>query len=306
MATPGVATYSFNAQDRTGSATGSLVANTGTVSNIATADFRALSGGNYLQRLVANSLSLAASIADAKYLSITLTGDGVVTRIRHGATKGGTGDRGFGLRSSNDAFASNIDNVSNIPTTQPAITAYDYTVSQPFSGTWELRIYPYTASGTGSVEFDYIIIDVEAGSSAVTVSPSGGSLLLVGHAPTITQAAALTVSPATGSVILAGYVPTITQAAGIVVAPSAGTVLVSGHAPSLVQTAGVTVRPEAGSAIWSGYSPLIAQEAAVLVSPVAGAVVWRGRRPIVGAGGAAGSNVHLLNTSIRLGIHNSL
>lgn len=78
----------------------------------------------------------------------------------------------------------------------------------------------------------------DAGSSNTLISPSSGTLLLVGYAPTVTQTTGnVEVVPSAGNLLIVGYAPTVTQTTtNNEAAPSAGTLQIVGYAPTVEQT----------------------------------------------------------------------
>jgi hypothetical protein len=128
--------------------------------------------------IASGATSPANAITNNSYFEVVLTGTGTLTRIRFKGAKGGaTSNRGFSVRSSDDAYASEILGVLNQATVRPNWTQYDQAVSIPFtSGQLTLRWYLHTPGTSSTQEFDDIILDVDSGSGSVSLSISDLSI----------------------------------------------------------------------------------------------------------------------------------
>lgn len=131
------------------------------------------------------------AIAADTYFEITLGrpngGPWRLDRIRLKAAKGGTGVRGFGLRSSADGYATSIiGGPLEVPTTRPVWTEFDTPVlSGSVIGSVTFRVYVFVPASGNSVEFDDIEFlatlpsEQSAAPLTVTSTASFGSPALV-------------------------------------------------------------------------------------------------------------------------------
>lgn len=89
------------------------------------------------------------------------------------------------------------------------------------------------------------------GGTSVSVTPTTGSLILTGYAPTV--ATPRLVTPTTGTLVLQGYAPTV--ATPVAVTPTTGPLVLTGYAPTVATP--VVVTPMTGSLVLTGYAPTV-------------------------------------------------
>lgn len=150
---------------------------------------------------------------------------------------------------------------------------------------------------TGAAPFAYTPPSTFAawnGSTAVNVSPSQGSIVATGFAPSANQS----LLPAGGSIIATGYAPSLLEtllpgvgnltftgfapvASGSLPAftPAAGAIAITGFAPSVI--AAITLAPGSGSIVATGIAPNVSNlgPGAISAAPGAGSIVATGHAP---------------------------
>lgn len=149
---------------------------------------------------------------------------------------------------------------------------------------WERRIWvPVTAvaGATVSPTTGTALLSGKAPTvfRKVSVSPTVGTALLSGKAPTVATEVVATVQPTTGAAVFSGLAPTTFRQ--VTQAPTTGTALFSGLAPTISAITGVGVSPTTGTALLSGLAPTTFRE--VAVSPTTGKITYSGVTPTVAA-----------------------
>lgn len=119
------------------------------------------------------------------------------------------------------------------------------------------------------------------GGGNVTVSPSTGSIVLNGIAPTVSSTDHITVNPSTGAITLNGIAPTVSSTNHISVAPAAGNIALNGIAPNVSSTDHQIVSPATGNINLDGIAPNVSSTNNVTVSPVTGQILIEGIAPVV-------------------------
>lgn len=116
-----------------------------------------------------------------------------------------------------------------------------------------------------------------AASSGTTVTPSSGSLVLTGNAPTVTVPAT-TISAGVGSLTITGNSPTVSTP--VTATPGVGSLVLTGNAPT-VTVPNTTVAAGVGSLVITGYAPTITVPQAGVVYPDVGILTLTGNAPTI-------------------------
>lgn len=131
-----------------------------------------------------NSASAGAAVTGNKYFQFSLTADlnfrMDLTSLTFNAARGGGGTpRGYVVRSSVDAFSTNLD-TADLLTARPTYTPVSLNLSSPgFQNlnTITFRIYSYSPGGGSSVDYDDIVVN---GAVSAIPEPSAAGLMAMG------------------------------------------------------------------------------------------------------------------------------
>lgn len=111
------------------------------------------------------------------------------------------------------------------------------------------------------------------GGSNTTITPTAGTFVLTGAAPSIIRDD--TITPAAGTITLSGIAPVVTQ--GFLITPAVGGLTITGPPPVLIS--GTAIIPTAGSLVLSGAALVITRQDTS--TPTAGVLVLTGIAPSV-------------------------
>lgn len=134
--------------------------------------------------------TLAAAVTAGAYQSITLsrTAGLIPSVLRIKAARGAASSpRGFAIRSSVDGYTADLVSISDIPTVRPptgTLTQFgDYDISALGSQTSiTFRIYHFSPTATGAVDFDDLEVDYLVASAATNTGIAAGSWTYAGTA----------------------------------------------------------------------------------------------------------------------------
>lgn len=122
-------------------------------------------------------------------------------------------------------------------------------------------------------------------SANTAITPSVGSLILTGIAPTIAVSANQSITPASGVLLLTGQAPTISTGATQTITPGSGALLLTGQSPTLAQTANVIFTPLPGALLLTGQAPSFLIEGSSVITANTGAILLAGQIPAVTVSG---------------------
>lgn len=103
----------------------------------------------------------------------------------------------------------------------------------------------------------YTIGAWQVGATAVTITPSVGSLAITGTTPVITKSASSFIQPSVGSLAIAGQNPSVTTGANVSIQPSARALAITGATPVITVSASYFIQPSAGALTFTGSAPTI-------------------------------------------------
>lgn len=130
---------------------------------------------------VTGSTSLAAAVTNDAYVHFTVTGNLNLTGLTFDAARGGSGVRGFTVRSSVDNFATDLLTDLDIDTAQPVLTPYSLDLTgAEFQGLSSVtfRIYTFNTAANQSIDIDNITLNgVVPEPSSFLLVAAGGALV---------------------------------------------------------------------------------------------------------------------------------
>ncbi len=171
-----------------------------------------------IQPAASTTTTIDAAVTAGCYIEFTVNrADGAAwdpQRVRLKAAKGGSGIRGFDLRSSVDNYAASIiGGAVEVPTTRPTWSQYDSAMSLgTVTGPVTFRIFVFSRDNASSVEFDDIEMDlavVSVTSATPATQPSTtvfGAASLTPGPVSITPATAPTSATLGASALSAGSI----------------------------------------------------------------------------------------------------
>ena len=152
---------------------------------------------NPVGKITSTATDIATAVTNNQYWEFTVTphpdaGSWTPTTFAMKVAKGGSGDRGWALRSSVDNYASNIYSSGEVPTVRVAWTLYDQDISSlgEQTGPVTFRVYWYANSTIGSLEHDNAVLSATTSGEAAGNDRSG-SINLSGSGTLTTPGAPL-------------------------------------------------------------------------------------------------------------------
>lgn len=104
------------------------------------------------------------------------------------------------------------------------------------------------------------------------ITPGGGTIAVMGAAPTVTVTANLAVVPGGGVLAVMGAAPTVTATANVNLTPGAGSLAVASSAPTATVTANKVLTPSGAAVAVIGFAPTVTVTSSVVITPDAGTI----------------------------------